>query len=88
MLNFLLYVSELVHVLKNVCSFLWWIYWAFILAGIYEKFAIAFSQAVQSMQVGEGFTEGVVQVVIQSDFQCCWLMTKSIELLYLLYYMR
>ncbi|KAJ9673123.1 hypothetical protein PVL29_026413 [Vitis rotundifolia] len=29
--------------------------------GIYEKFAIAFSQAVQSMQVGEGFTEGVVQ---------------------------
>ncbi|XWS10484.1 hypothetical protein CRYUN_Cryun39dG0083600 [Craigia yunnanensis] len=31
--------------------------------GIYEKFAEAFSKAVQNMQVGDGFTEGVVQVV-------------------------
>ncbi|XP_047315333.1 succinate-semialdehyde dehydrogenase, mitochondrial [Impatiens glandulifera] len=29
--------------------------------GIYEKFATAFSKAVQSMQVGNGFHEGVVQ---------------------------
>ncbi|XWS10483.1 hypothetical protein CRYUN_Cryun39dG0083600 [Craigia yunnanensis] len=29
--------------------------------GIYEKFAEAFSKAVQNMQVGDGFTEGVVQ---------------------------
>ncbi|OMO77890.1 hypothetical protein COLO4_24975 [Corchorus olitorius] len=31
--------------------------------GIYEKFAEAFSKAVQNLQVGDGFTEGVVQVV-------------------------
>ncbi|KAK8643684.1 hypothetical protein V6N13_012967 [Hibiscus sabdariffa] len=29
--------------------------------GIYEKFAEAFSKAVQNLQVGDGFTEGVVQ---------------------------
>ncbi|GAB4836740.1 Succinate-semialdehyde dehydrogenase, mitochondrial [Ancistrocladus abbreviatus] len=29
--------------------------------GIYEKFANAFSNAVQKLQVGDGFTEGVVQ---------------------------
>ncbi|XP_022735710.1 succinate-semialdehyde dehydrogenase, mitochondrial [Durio zibethinus] len=29
--------------------------------GIYEKFAAAFSKAVQNLQVGDGFTEGVVQ---------------------------
>ncbi|GKV29495.1 hypothetical protein SLEP1_g38421 [Rubroshorea leprosula] len=29
--------------------------------GIYEKFADAFSKAVQNLQVGDGFTEGVVQ---------------------------
>ncbi|KAK0594824.1 hypothetical protein LWI29_000911 [Acer saccharum] len=29
--------------------------------GIYEKFANAFSNAVQDLKVGEGFTEGVVQ---------------------------
>ncbi|GLT31990.1 hypothetical protein SLA2020_066870 [Shorea laevis] len=29
--------------------------------GIYEKFADAFSKAVQHLQVGDGFTEGVVQ---------------------------
>lgn len=29
--------------------------------GIYEKFAIAFSNAVQNLQVGDGFSEGVVQ---------------------------
>ncbi|CAK7326038.1 unnamed protein product [Dovyalis caffra] len=29
--------------------------------GIYDKFADAFSKAVQSMQVGDGFSEGVVQ---------------------------
>ena len=32
-------------------------------SGIYEKFAEAFSKAVQNLQVGDGFTEGVVQVV-------------------------
>lgn len=31
--------------------------------GIYEKFANAFSNAVESMKVGDGFGEGVVQVV-------------------------
>ncbi|KAJ4841252.1 Succinate-semialdehyde dehydrogenase, mitochondrial [Turnera subulata] len=29
--------------------------------GIYDKFAEAFSKAVQSLQVGDGFTDGVVQ---------------------------
>ncbi|XVF77779.1 hypothetical protein PTKIN_Ptkin14bG0074000 [Pterospermum kingtungense] len=29
--------------------------------GIYEKFAEAFSKSVQNLQVGDGFTEGVVQ---------------------------
>ncbi|GMY33124.1 succinate-semialdehyde dehydrogenase, mitochondrial isoform X2, partial [Fagus crenata] len=29
--------------------------------GIYEKFANAFSKAVQNLQVGDGFTEGVAQ---------------------------
>ena len=32
--------------------------------GIYEKFAKALLDAVQSMKVGDGFSEGVVQVVI------------------------
>ncbi|TXG71381.1 hypothetical protein EZV62_006316 [Acer yangbiense] len=35
-------------------------YWVFN-AGIYEKFANAFSNAVQDLKVGEGFTEGAVQ---------------------------
>lgn len=31
--------------------------------GIYEKFADAFSKAVQNLQVGDGFSEGVAQVL-------------------------
>jgi hypothetical protein len=34
----------------------------FLCRYIYEKFANAFSKAVQNLQVGDGFTEGVVQV--------------------------
>ncbi|XP_011027795.1 PREDICTED: succinate-semialdehyde dehydrogenase, mitochondrial [Populus euphratica] len=30
--------------------------------GIFDKFADAFSKAVQSMQVGDGFSEGVAQI--------------------------
>lgn len=30
---------------------------------IYDKFAKAFSKAVESMEVGNGFSEGVVQVM-------------------------
>lgn len=33
-------------------------------AGIYEKFADAFSKAVKNLKVGDGFGEGVVQVFI------------------------
>lgn len=31
--------------------------------GIYEKFTSAFSNAVQNLKVGNGFTEGVAQVI-------------------------
>lgn len=31
--------------------------------GIYDKFASALSNAVQKMQVGDGFHEGVLQVI-------------------------
>lgn len=33
-------------------------------AGIYEKFADAFSKAVENLKVGDGFGEGVAQVFI------------------------
>ncbi|KAF5728151.1 Aldehyde dehydrogenase 5F1 [Tripterygium wilfordii] len=37
--------------------------------GIYEKFASAFSKAVQDLQVGNGLSEGVAQVVILILYQ-------------------
>ena len=40
--------------------------------GIYEKFANAFSKAVQDMQVGDGFSDGVVQVGYLM-YQISWL---------------
>lgn len=36
----------------------------YLCAGIYEKFAKAFASAVQNLQVGNGFNEGVTQVFI------------------------
>jgi len=36
----------------------------FLCEGIYEKFANALRDAVQNMKVGDGFSEGVSQVVI------------------------
>jgi len=40
-------------------------------AGIFDKFADAFSKAVQSMQVGDGFSEGVAQVGVVACFSLC-----------------
>ncbi|KAL2897365.1 Succinate-semialdehyde dehydrogenase mitochondrial [Bienertia sinuspersici] len=54
--------------------------------GIYEKFASAFSNAVQKLQVGDGFVDGVVQLVIlgaqyQSYFQLIRNSTCKITML-------
>lgn len=37
-------------------------------AGIFDKFADAFSKAVQSMLVGDGYSEGVAQVGVVACF--------------------
>lgn len=61
--------GTVVNYLHNLLKFVLCIYyfqqnvWSLSsLAGIYEQFANAFSTAVQSMKVGDGFGEGVVQV--------------------------
>lgn len=37
-------------------------------SGIFDKFADAFSKAVQSMLVGDGYSEGVAQVGVVACF--------------------
>lgn len=48
--------------------------------GIYEKFADAFTKAVKNMQVGNGLTEGTVQVLFPTlaliFFLLCTSFTK------------
>ena len=81
MLKFLFYISGFLIFLSNVNSFLGsWL--SLHCAGIYEKFATAFSKAVTSLQVGDGFCEGVTQVVIHSFL---FLVSNKIPLLVFLF---
>ncbi|TQE09398.1 hypothetical protein C1H46_005035 [Malus baccata] len=45
--------------------------------GIYEKFMDAFVKAVQNLQVGDGFSEGVVQVVTHASIVIAFLVSRA-----------
>lgn len=50
--------------------------------GIYDKFANALLDAVQSMKVGDGFSEGVAQVGIFLNLIICFSFEPTMEIAY------